>query len=58
MPAQTESQFWQEENYGREVRQNKEHERIRSYIESNPERAGLAQQACQYRWSSAVANNL
>lgn len=40
-------------SYGREVRQEREFERSRFYIESNPVRAGLAHDACQYRWSSA-----
>ena len=53
MLAQTGSPFWQEESYDREVRNQKEFERIRFYIESNPVRAGLVQEASQYRWSSA-----
>ena len=53
MLARTGCPFWQEESYDREVRQDREFERIRFYIESNPVRAGLVQEACQYRWSSA-----
>jgi len=45
--------FWQEENYDRLVRDRKEFERIRSYIEQNPVRAGLVKLASEYRWSSA-----
>ena len=47
--------FWQEESYDHEVRQEGELERIRHYVESNPVRAGLAAEACLYRWSSAGA---
>lgn len=36
-----------------EVRHQREFERIRFYIENNPVRAGLVQEVCQYRWSSA-----
>ena len=35
------------------VRDGREFEKIRDYIESNPVRAGLAESATQYRWSSA-----
>ena len=45
--------FWQEETYDHEVRHQREFERIRYYIENNPVRAGLVQEGCQYRWSSA-----
>ena len=53
MLARTGSPFWQEESYDREVREQREFERIRFYIESNPVRARLVQEAGQYRWSSA-----
>jgi putative transposase len=45
--------FWQEESYDRVVRQEREFETIRSYIEENPVRAGLVGKASEYRWSSA-----
>jgi putative transposase len=45
--------FWQEESYDHVVRNGKEFEKIRSYIEENPVRAGLVVQASEYRWSSA-----
>ncbi len=51
--ARTGNPFWQEQVYEREVREDKEFERIRFYIENNPVRAGLVQEAGQYRWSSA-----
>jgi REP element-mobilizing transposase RayT len=49
----TGSQFWQKENYDRLVRDRQEFERIRSYVEQNPVRAGLVKLASDYRWSSA-----
>ena len=45
--------FWQEESYDHLVRDGRELERIRLYIELNPVRAGLAHEASKYRWSSA-----
>ena len=53
MMALTGKPFWQEESYDRMVRHEREFERIRSYIEENPVRAGLVRQASEYRWSSA-----
>ncbi|MBL0156678.1 MAG: transposase [Bryobacterales bacterium] len=52
--ALTGTPFWQEETYDREVRDQSEFDRIQSYIEANPVHAGLAQEASQYRWSSAA----
>jgi REP element-mobilizing transposase RayT len=51
--ARTGSCFWQEESYDHRVRREREFEKIRSYIEENPVRAGLVRQANEYRWSSA-----
>ena len=45
--------FWQEESYDHVVRDGKQFDRIRGYIEENPVRAGLAAVAGEYRWSSA-----
>ena len=45
--------FWQDESYDHLVRDGKEFNRIRAYIEENPVRAGLAAAAREYRWSSA-----
>lgn len=45
--------FWQEESYDRLVRDEREFERIRAYIEMNPVSAGLVREAGDYRWSSA-----
>ena len=47
--------FWQEESYDHLVRDEREFERIRGYIEQNPVRAGLVTDASEYRWSSAGA---
>ena len=51
--AMTGSRFWQEESYDHVVRNDREFEKIRSYIEENPVRAGLVREANEYRWSSA-----
>ena len=51
--ALTGNPLWQEESYDRLVRDAAEGERIRSYIEQNPARAGLVREAGDYRWSSA-----
>jgi len=51
--AMTGSRFWQEESYDHLVRNEREFEKIRSYIEENPVRAGLVRAAKEYRWSSA-----
>ena len=45
--------FWQEESYDHVVRDKGEFEKIESYIEENPVRAGLVRDASEYRWSSA-----
>jgi hypothetical protein len=53
MLALTGRRFWQEESYDHQVRNEREFERIRSYIEENPVRAGLVTEAGEFRWSSA-----
>ena len=53
MLALTGCPFWQEESYDHLVRNEREFERIRFYIEHNPVRAGLVKEADRYRWSSA-----
>jgi putative transposase len=45
--------FWQEESYDHVVRNDREFERIRNYIEQNPVRAGLVSEASEFQWSSA-----
>jgi REP element-mobilizing transposase RayT len=51
--AMTGNCFWQEESYDHLVRNERELEKIRCYIEENPVRAGLVREANEYRWSSA-----
>ncbi len=45
--------FWQKESYDHYVRNRLEWERIKSYIENNPVKAGLVTSPEDYRWSSA-----
>jgi REP element-mobilizing transposase RayT len=45
--------FWQEESYDHQVRNEREFEQIKNYIEDNPVRAGLVREVSEYRWSSA-----
>jgi REP element-mobilizing transposase RayT len=45
--------FWQRESYDHWVRCADERVRIASYIENNPVKAGLVDEASQYPWSSA-----
>ena len=47
--------FWQDESYDHLVRSKDEFERIQSYIEENPVRAGLVLAAYQHPWSSAAS---
>jgi len=45
--------FWQDKSYDHWVRNAKEFDRIVGYIEGNPVRAGLVEQAEEWPWSSA-----
>jgi len=45
--------FWQKESYDYWVRNQREFESIRAYIESNPVKAGLVQAPQEFPWSSA-----
>ena len=45
--------FWQDESYDHRVRSDAEFERIQTYIESNPVKAGLVAVAESWQWSSA-----
>ncbi len=56
MLALTGTPFWQEESYDRLVRDGTEFDRIQNYIEQNPVRAGLVNEAGEYRWSSAASD--
>ncbi len=46
--------FWQEESYDRLIRDDREFEKVRSYIELNPVKAGLAGSPERYLWLSAA----
>jgi putative transposase len=46
--------FWQEESYDHWVRDGKEFDRLRAYIEQNPVKAGLVKAPEHYPWSSAT----
>jgi REP element-mobilizing transposase RayT len=46
--------FWQDESYDHLVRDAREFERLRGYIENNPVRAGLCAAPEDYPWSSAA----
>jgi putative DNA methylase len=49
----THGPFWQEESFDRLVRSGVEFDRIRTYIEENPVKAGLAPTPERFPWSSA-----
>lgn len=51
--GRTGEKFWQAESNDHWVRDSDELERVISYIENNPVKAGLAASAAEYRWSSA-----
>ncbi len=42
--------FWQEESYGHLVRNEREFEKIQSYVDENPVRAGLVREAVSAVW--------
>ena len=46
--------FWQNESYDHLVRDGREFERIRAYMENNPVKAALAAAPELYAWSSAA----
>jgi REP element-mobilizing transposase RayT len=45
--------FWQDESFDRWIRDSSQFERVRSYIEQNPVKAGLAKKPEDWLWSSA-----
>jgi putative transposase len=45
--------FWQDESFDHWIRDSSQFERIRSYIEQNPVKAGLAKKPEDWLWSSA-----
>src|SRR5437667_12340778 len=46
--------FWQAESYDHSVRDDRESDRIKAYIENNPMKAGLVANAVDRLWSSAA----
>ncbi len=46
--------FWRAESYDHLVRDDRESDRIKTYIENNPVKAGLVANAEDYLWSSAA----
>ena len=46
--------FWQAESYDHSVRDDRESDRIKAYIENNPVKGGLVASAEDYLWSSAA----
>ena len=46
--------FWQAESYDHAVRDERESDRIKGYIENNPVKAGLVANPEDYLWSSAA----
>ncbi len=53
--GRTGSRFWQDESFDHWVRNGKEFERIRAYIERNPVTAGLVERPEDWPWSSATS---
>jgi len=49
----TDQTFWQDESYDHLIREDREFRLIVRYIENNPVRAGLVDDAESFRWSSA-----
>jgi putative DNA methylase len=47
--------FWQDESYDHLVRSEAQFDRIQSYIEENPVKAGLVAEVQRYLWSSAAS---
>jgi putative transposase len=47
--------FWQAESYDHWARDEKQEQRVKTYIENNPVKAGLVSNAEDYSWSSAKA---
>ena len=46
--------FWQDESYDHLVRDDREFQKVRRYIEQNPVQAGLAASPEEFAWSSAT----
>jgi REP element-mobilizing transposase RayT len=46
--------FWQSESYDHWIRDTREFDKVRRYIEENPVKAGIVPKPEDYRWSSAA----
>ena len=51
--ARTGEKFWQDESFDHAVRNEEQFYRIKRYIERNPVKAGLVNDAEKWPWSSA-----
>jgi putative DNA methylase len=51
--ARTGKAFWQDESFDHWIRSGAQFERIRTYIEQNPVKAGLVERPEKWPWSSA-----
>ena len=47
--------FWQDESFDRWIRDDREFEKVKKYIERNPVAAGLVNEESKWPWSSAFA---
>ena len=54
IPGLTGQAFWQEESCDHWVRDGKQFDRLRAYLEKNPVKAGLVKAPEHYPWSSAT----
>ena len=54
MLGRTGQPFWQAESYDHSVRDDRESDRIKAYIENNPVKAGLVANAEDRLWSSTA----
>jgi len=52
--ARTGQPYWQAESYDHSVRNDRESDRLKAYIENNPVKPGLVANAEDYLWSSAA----
>src|SRR5258708_37630722 len=56
--GRTEQHFWQDECFDHWIRNRAEFEKVKSYIEQNPVRAGLVTDCGQWPWSSVTGRPL
>jgi putative DNA methylase len=51
--GRTGSAFWQDESFDHWIRSDAQLEKVRTYVEQNPVKAGMVAKAEQWQWSSA-----